>query len=142
MAKKEITAQFKLQAQAGQASPAALGPVLGANGVNPGQFIQQFNAATQQMQGKVVGCVVTVYADRSFTFEIKSSPASALIKEAAGLEKGSSNPSKEIVGRITRAQAQAIAEEKLKDLNAGSIEAAIRMIEGAARSMGVEVVED
>ncbi|MHC4975091.1 MAG: 50S ribosomal protein L11 [Planctomycetota bacterium] len=140
MAKKEITAQFKLMAPGGQATPAPpLGPVLGANGVNPGQFIQQFNAATAELNGKVVGVVVTVYNDRSFSFEIKSSPASVLIKEAAGIEKGSGEPNTNKVGRITFDQCRAIAEEKGKDLNAGSIDAGARVIAGTARSMGVEV---
>ncbi|MFG0257592.1 MAG: 50S ribosomal protein L11 [Phycisphaerales bacterium JB043] len=140
MAKKEITAQFKLMAPGGQATPAPpLGPVLGANGVNPGQFIQQFNAATAELNGKVVGCVVTVYNDRSFSFEIKSSPASVLIKEAAGIEKGSGEPNTNKVGKITFDQCRAIAEEKKNDLNAGSIDAGARVIAGTARSMGVEV---
>jgi len=142
MAKKEITEQFKITAPGGQATPAPpLGPVLGAKGVNPGQFIQQFNAATAALNGKVVGCVVTVYSDRSFTFEIKSSPASVLIKEAAGIEKGSGEPNKEKVGTITRDQVRKIVEEKQADLNSTSIESGMRVIEGTARSMGV-LVED
>lgn len=140
MAKKEITAQFKLMAPGGKATPAPpLGPVLGANGVNPGQFIQQFNAATGQLNGKVVGCVVTVYNDRSFTFEIKSSPASVLVAEAAGIQKGSGEPNKTKVGKITKDQVRKIAEEKFVDMNSGSVEAAMRVIEGTARSMGVTV---
>ena len=140
MAKKEVTAEFKLMAPGGQATPAPpLGPVLGANGVNPGQFIQQFNAATAQLNGKVVGCVVTVYNDRSFSFQIKSSPASVLIKEAAGLEKGSGEPNTNKVGKISRGQVEAIAKEKMEDLNAGKIESAMKIIEGTARSMGVTV---
>jgi large subunit ribosomal protein L11 len=140
MAKKQITAQFKLMAPGGKATPAPpLGPVLGANGVNPGQFIQQFNAATGALNGKVVGCVVTVYNDRSFTFEIKSSPASVLVAEAAGVQKGSGEPNKTKVGKITKAQVRKIAEEKFVDMNSGSVEAAMRVIEGTARSMGVTV---
>ena len=140
MAKKEITAQFKIVAPGGQATPAPpLGPVLGANGVNPGQFIQQFNSATAKLNGKVVGCVVTVYNDRSFTMQIKSSPASVLVKEAAGVEKGSGVPHTEKVGSITRAQCEAIAKEKMEDLNTATIESAMRMIEGTARSLGVTV---
>lgn len=140
MAKKEIVDQFKIMAPGGQATPAPpLGPVLGAKGVNPGQFIQQFNAATGQLNGKVVGCVVTVYNDRSFEMEIKSSPASVLIKEAAGVDKGSGEPHEKKVGKINAEQVRKIAEEKLDDLNAGSIEAAMRIIEGTARSMGVTV---
>ncbi|MCH7791362.1 MAG: 50S ribosomal protein L11 [Planctomycetes bacterium] len=140
--KKEITEVFKIQAPGGQATPAPpLGPVLGAKGVNPGQFIQQFNAATSQLNGKVVGCVVTLYSDRSFTFEIKSSPAAILIKTAAGIEKGSGVPHTDKVGSITRTQVRSIAEEKMADLNSGSIESAMRVIEGTARSMGVTVEE-
>lgn len=140
MAKKEITAQFKLMAPGGKATPAPpLGPVLGANGVNPGQFIQQFNAATGALNGKVVGCIVTVFNDRTFTFEIKSSPASVLIAEAAGVQKGSGEPNKNKVGKITKAQVRKIAEEKKADMNSASIEAAMRVIEGTARSMGVVV---
>jgi len=142
MAKKEVTEVFKIMAPGGQATPAPpLGPVLGAKGVNPGQFIQQFNAATAQLNGKVVGCVVTLFSDRSFSFEIKSSPASVLIKDAAGVEKGSGEPNTNKVGQITTEQVRKIAEEKLSDLNSGSIEAAMRLIEGTARSMGVTVVE-
>jgi large subunit ribosomal protein L11 len=140
MAKKEMIDQFKLMAPGGKATPAPpLGPVLGAKGVNPGQFIQQFNAATAQLNGKVVGVVVTVFNDRSFTFEIKSSPASVLIKEAAGVEKGSGVPNKDKVGTITREQVRKIAEEKMSDLNSLTVESAMRVIEGTARSMGVTV---
>jgi len=142
MAKKRIEKQFKIMAAGGQATPAPpLGPALGAAGINPGQFIQQFNDRTRDLNGKVVGCLVTVYNDRSFDFEIKSSPATVLIREAAGVEKGSGEPDKEKVGQITTAQVRQIAEEKIKDLNAGSVESAMRMIEGTARSMGVTVVE-
>ena len=140
MAKKEMIDRFKIQAPGGSATPAPpLGPVLGAKGVNPGQFIQKFNAATAQLKGKVVGCVVTVYNDRSFDFEIKSSPAAVLICEAAKIEKGSGVPNKDKVGKITREQCKKIAQEKMADLNASSIEAAMRIVEGQARSMGVTV---
>lgn len=140
MAKKEVTHVFKIMAPGGQATPAPpLGPVLGAKGVNPGQFIQQFNAATSKLGGKVVGCIITAYSDRSFEFEIKSSPASVLIKEAAGVDKGSGAPNSNKVGKITRDQVRKIAEEKKADLTAGSVEAAMRIIEGQARSMGVTV---
>lgn len=140
MAKKEITERFKIMAPGGKATPAPpLGPVLGAKGVNPGQFIQQFNAATAHLNGKVVGCIVTVYNDRSFEMEIKSSPASVMIKTEAGIEKGSSTPHTEKVGSLTKDQVRKIAEEKLVDLNANSVEAAMRIIEGTARSMGVTV---
>ncbi len=139
MAEKELIEQFKIMAPGGQATPAPpLGPVLGAKGVNPGQFIQQFNAATGQLNGKIVGCVVRVYNDRSFEFDIKSSPASVLIKEAAGLEKGSGEP-QNIVGSITAEQCKKIAEEKGEDLNAHDIDAAMKIIAGTARSMGITV---
>jgi large subunit ribosomal protein L11 len=140
MAKKEIKTVFKLMAPGGKATPAPpLGPVLGANGVNPGQFITQFNAKTAALNGKVVGCVVTVYTDKSFAMEIKSSPASVLIKEKAKAEKGSGEPNKTKVGKVKRADLEAIAKEKMADLNAGSMEAAVRIIEGQCRSMGVVV---
>jgi large subunit ribosomal protein L11 len=139
---KKIEKQFKIMAPGGQATPAPpLGPALGAAGVNPGQFIQAFNERTRELNGKIVGCVVTVFNDRSFDFEIKSSPAAVLIRDAAGVEKGSGEPDKEKVGQITREQVRQIAQEKLSDLNAGSVDAAMRMIEGTARSMGVTVVE-
>lgn len=140
MAKKEITTQFKVMAPGGTATPGPpLGPALGANGVNPGQFIQQFNAATAEKKGQVVGCVITVYQDRSFDFVIKSSPASALLKAAAGRDKGSGRPQDRDGGKVTSAQVRAIAEEKMEDLNAASVESAMRMIEGTARSMGIVV---
>lgn len=140
MAKKTVVKTFKLMAPGGTATPAPpLGPVLGGNQVNPGQFIQQFNAATGHLNGKLVGVVVTVYSDRSFSFEVKSSPASVLIKEAASIEKGSGVPNKDKVGKINSDQVRKIAEEKMADLNAGSVEAAMRIIEGTARSMGVLV---
>jgi len=140
MAKREVVNSFKLMAPGGSATPAPpLGPVLGANGVNPGQFIQQFNAATGHLNGKKVGCVVTVYSDRSFEMEIKSSPASVLILEAAGVDKGSGEPNTKKVGSINQDQIRKIAEEKMADLNASSIEAAMKQIEGTARSLGVTV---
>ena len=139
---KRITKQFKIMAPGGQATPAPpIGPALGANGINPGQFIQQFNERTKELRGKVVGCLITVFHDRSFEFEIKSSPASVLIREAAKIEKGSGEPNTNKVGTITKSQTRKIAEEKIKDLNAKNVEAAARMIEGSARSMGVSVVE-
>lgn len=137
---KEITTVFKIMAPAGAATPGPpLGPALGGNGVNPGQFIQQFNAATQPLKGMVVGCVITVYKDRSFTFEIKSSPASELLKKAAKVEKGSATPNSAKVGKVTRSQVQEIAKAKMADLNAANMESAMRMIEGSARSMGILV---
>ena len=126
----------------GIATPAPpIGPALGAAGVNPGQFVQAFNERTRDLNGKVVGCIITVYNDRSFDFEIKSSPAAVLVREAAGVEKGSGTPNTVKVGTITSDQVRSIAEEKLVDLNASTVEAAMRMIEGTARSMGV-VVKD
>ncbi|MFZ4575728.1 MAG: 50S ribosomal protein L11 [Phycisphaerales bacterium] len=140
MGKREVTNIFKLMAPGGTATPAPpLGPVLGSKGVNPGQFIQKFNAATAALKGKVVGCIVTVYSDRTFEFEVKSSPASVLIKDAAKIEKGSGVPNKNKVGKLTKAQVKKIAEEKMADLNSLSIEAAMRVIEGTARSMGVTI---
>ena len=137
---KKVTKVFKLMAPGGKATPAPpIGPVLGANGVNPGQFIVKFNEATRQFNGRLVGCVVTVYGDSSFDIEIKTSPASALIKDAIKLEKGSGTPNTAKVGKITKAQIRKIAEEKIKDLNTTSVDAAMRMIEGSARSMGVTV---
>jgi large subunit ribosomal protein L11 len=142
MAKKEVVNKIKIMAPGGKATPAPpLGPALGGAGLNPGQFVQQFNAKTAQLNGKVVGCVITIYNDRSFSFEIKSSPASVLIKEQAKIEKGSGVPNKDKVGKLKRSQVEAIAKEKMNDLNAGSIEAAMRIIEGQCRNMGVTVVE-
>jgi large subunit ribosomal protein L11 len=140
MAKKEITVQFKLQAPGGTATPAPpIGPALGQHGVNPGQFIQQFNAATSALKGKVVGVLVTVYKDRTFTFEVKSPPASVLLKDAVNAEKGSGEPNKNKIGKVTMEQCKAIAKEKIKDLNAFDEDHAARIIAGTARSMGITV---
>ncbi len=137
---KKVTKQFKIMAPGGKATPAPpLGPVLGANGVNPGQFITKFNDMTKAQNGRIVVAVVTVYGDRTFDITLKSSPASELIKEAAKAEKGSGKPNTDKVGKITSAQVRKIAEEKMEDLNAGCIEAAMKIIEGTARSMGVTV---
>lgn len=137
---KQVTKQFKIMAPGGKATPAPpIGPALGANGVNPGQFIQQFNDRTKALNGRVVGCVITVYNDRSFEFEIKSSPASVLILDAIKIEKGSGTPNGPKIGKLSKVQLEAIAKEKMEDLNAGSLEAAMRTIAGTARSMGVEV---
>ena len=142
MAKKEITNQFKLQAPGGKATPAPpIGPALGANGVNPGQFITKFNAATAALKGKVVGVEVTVYTDRTFDFIIKSPPASVMIKDIINIEKGSGEPNKNKVGKITKAQLKKLAEEKLKDLNAYDLEGGIKILAGTARSMGVDVID-
>lgn len=140
MAKKEITSVFKLQAPGGTATPAPpIGPALGQHGVNPGQFIQQFNAATAALKGKVVGVLVTVYKDRTFSFEIKSPPASVLLKDAVKAEKGSGVPNKNKIGTITMAKCREIAHEKIKDLNAFDEDHAARIIAGTARSMGIVV---
>jgi large subunit ribosomal protein L11 len=140
--KKELVTSFKVMAPAGAATPGPpLGPALGGNGVNPGQFIQQFNAATAPMKGRIVGCIINVYSDRSFDFVIKSSPASELLRLAAKLEKGSATPNSNKVGKVTKSQVKQIATEKMADLNAGSVDSAMRMIEGSARAMGITVVE-
>jgi large subunit ribosomal protein L11 len=139
---KRLVKQFKVMAPGGQATPAPpLGPALGAAGINPGQFVQQFNDRTRELNGKVVGCLIRVYHDRSFDFEVKSSPASVLILEAASVEKGSGTPNTQKVGSITRDQLRAIAQEKLADLNAPDVEAAMKIIAGTARSLGVTVGE-
>ena len=137
---KKITKVFKIMAPGGKATPAPpLGPVLGANGVNPGQFITKFNDMTRELNGRVVGCIVTVYGDRTFDLEIKSSPVSVMIQAALKIEKGSGTPNTVKVGKISKAQVRKIAEEKLKDLNTRNVEAAMRVVEGTARSLGVTV---
>ena len=142
MAKKEITSVFKIQAPGGTATPAPpIGPALGANGVNPGQFIQQFNAATAHLKGTPVGVVITVYKDRTFEFEVKSPPAAVLVRNAAGVPKGSGVPHTQKVGKITQAQLRTIAEEKAKELTGHTTEAMMRTIAGTARSMGIDVVD-
>lgn len=139
MAKKVIK-KLKLQVPAGAATPAPpLGPALGQAGVNIGDFVSKFNEQTKDMRGEVVSVVLSVYEDRSYDFILKSSPASNLITKAAGIEKGSSNPNSKKVGSITKKQVQEIAERKMDDLNAKDIEGAMRIIEGTARSMGVDV---
>jgi large subunit ribosomal protein L11 len=140
MAKKVLT-RIKLQARGGQASPAPpVGPALGQHGVNIMEFVKSFNAQTQSDMGTVIPVVITVYEDRSFTFVTKSPPAAVLIKQALSLEKGSAEPHRDKVGRITRDQLRQIAEQKMSDLNANDIDAAAKIIAGTARSMGVEVV--
>ena len=140
MARKVLT-QIKLQAPAGQASPAPpVGPALGQHGVNIMEFVKAFNAQTQSDAGTVIPVVITVYEDRSFTFVTKSPPAAVLIKQALSLEKGSSEPYREKVGTITQDQLRQIAERKMGDLNANDIDAAAKIIAGTARSMGVDVV--
>ena len=131
-----------MQAPGGQATPGPpIGPALGQHGVNIGQFVQQFNAATSSLDGMPVGVLVTIYADRSFTFQVKSPPAPVLLKDAAKLEKASGEAGKETMGTVTQAQVREIAERKLADLNTTSLEAACRMIEGTARSLGIEVAD-
>jgi large subunit ribosomal protein L11 len=139
MAKKVLTT-IKLQATGGAASPAPpVGPALGQHGVNIMEFVKAFNAQTQNDAGTIVPVVITVYEDRSFTFVVKTPPAAVLIKQAANIEKGSGEPNREKVGTISAAQVRQIAERKLPDLNANDVEQAAKIIEGTARSMGVEV---
>ncbi len=139
MAKKVIT-QIKLQIPAGKANPSPpVGPALGQHGVNIMEFCKAFNAKTQNQEGLIIPVVITVYADRSFTFITKTPPASVLLKKTAGLVKGSGEPNKNKVGKVTPAQVREIAQTKLPDLNANDLEAAIRIIEGTARSMGIEI---
>ena len=141
MAKKIVT-KIKLQCPAGQATPAPpVGPALGQHGVNIGQFVQQFNDRTRDQQGTIIPVEITVYSDRSCEFILKSAPAAVLLKQAANIAVGSGEPNKNKVGRVTREQIRQIAERKQKDLNAATVEAAMRIIEGTARSMGVELGE-
>ena len=143
MAKKKVTAIIKLQCPAQKATPAPpIGPALGPHGVSAPQFVQQFNDRTKSFEaGLTVPVVITVYADKSFTFILKTPPAAVLIKKALHLEKASGVPNKEKVGTITRAQLEEIAKMKMPDLNAASVEAAMSMVEGTARSMGVTISE-
>jgi large subunit ribosomal protein L11 len=137
---KKVIGQIKLQIAGGQATPAPpVGPALGQAGVNIMDFCKAFNAKTQKDQGVITPVVITVYADRSFTFITKTPPAAFLLRKAAGVEKGSGEPNREKVGRVSRAQVEEIAKTKMPDLNAASTEAAMRIIEGTARSMGLEV---
>jgi large subunit ribosomal protein L11 len=137
---KKITKVIKLQIPAGKANPAPpLGPALGQAGINIGEFVNQFNSQTQEMMGMIVSTVINVYDDRSFDFVLKSSPATSLILKAAGIQKGSGKNASKKAGSITKAQVQEIAETKMEDLNANDIEAAMKIIEGSCRSMGVEV---
>jgi large subunit ribosomal protein L11 len=139
---KKVVGQIKLQIPAGQANPSPpVGPALGQRGVNIMEFCKAFNAQTQNMQGLVIPVIVTVYADRSFTFITKSPPASILLLKAAGLEKGSAEPNKTKVGKVTRAQVEEIAKTKLKDLTAADLQAAVNTVAGTARSMGIEIAD-
>ena len=140
---KKIKTVIKLQVPAGQANPAPpIGPALGQHGLNIAEFCQKFNEATREKQpGEVTPVEITVFEDRSYTFVTKTPPASELLKKAAGIQKGSGESLKKKVGKVTRAQIQEIAEKKMPDLNAKNIEGAMRIIEGSARQMGIEVVE-
>ena len=140
---KKVIAVVKLQIEAGKANPAPpVGPALGQHGVNIMQFCKEYNARTQSQAGMIIPVEITIYQDRSFTFVTKTPPAKDLLLKAAGIEKGSAQPNTVKVGTVTRDQVREIAEIKMKDLNAKDIEGAMRMIEGTARSMGLEIVED
>jgi large subunit ribosomal protein L11 len=139
---KKVIASVKLLVPAGQANPAPpVGPALGQHGVNIMEFCKAFNARTQNQEGMLIPVILTVYADRSFSFITKTPPASVLLKKAAGVAKGANNPGKEEVGKVTKQQALDIAKRKLEDLNAVDLENAFRIIEGTARSMGIQIVE-
>jgi large subunit ribosomal protein L11 len=138
---KKVTGYIKLQIPAGQATPAPpVGPALGQHGVNIMEFCKTFNARTAKDQGLIIPVVITVYSDRSFTFVTKTPPASILLLRAAGLQKGSGVPNKNKVGKVTKKQVEDIAKTKMPDLNAASLDAAIKTVEGTARSMGIEVI--
>lgn len=138
---KEVVAKIKLQAKGGQATPAPpIGPALGQHGVNIGQFVSQFNDRTKQFNGTVLPVEITVFKDKSFVFLVKSPPAAELLKQAAQVAKGSGVPNKEKIGKVTPKQVEEIAKTKMNDLNAFSVEQAMRIIEGTARSMGIEIV--
>lgn len=139
---KKVKAIVKLQIPAGKATPAPpVGPALGQHGVNIMGFVKEYNERTAAQTGMIIPVEITVYEDRSFTFVTKTPPAADLIKKAAGIEKGAANVGTQVAGTLTRAQVRQIAETKLKDLNANDVEAAVRMIEGSARSMGIKVVD-
>jgi len=140
---KQVMAKVKLHVTGGQGTPAPpVGPALGQHGVNIGEFVSRFNEMTRDQQGVTIPVEITIYNDRTFTFITKSPPASVLLKQAAGVVKGSPVPNREKVGKVTRAQVEEIAKRKLEDLNTRSLEAAVRQIEGTARSMGIEIVEN
>jgi len=138
---KPIKTVVKLQIPAGKATPAPpVGTALGPHGINIGDFVRKYNEATAKMEGEIVPVQITIYQDRSFDFKLKTPPASDLLRRAAGVEKGSGVPNRAKVGKVKRADVRAIAERKIEDLNAESVEAAMKIIEGTARSMGIEVV--
>lgn len=140
--KKKVMAVVKLQVPAGKATPAPpVGPALGQHGVNIMAFVKEYNERTAAQAGLIIPVEITVYEDRSFTFVCKTPPASVLLKKAAGIEKGSGEPNKKKVARVPLSKVKEIAETKMQDLNATSLEAAVRMVKGTARSMGIEVVE-
>ncbi|MBN2843816.1 MAG: 50S ribosomal protein L11 [Sedimentisphaerales bacterium] len=142
MAKKQITAQVKVQAPGGKATPAPpIGPALGQHGINIGQFVSQFNDRTKEFNGMIIPCIITVYSDRSFDFVLKSPPTSVLLKKAANIAQGSGEPNSNKVGKVNMAQVNEIAKTKMEDMNCGKMESAIKMIAGTARSMGIEVVD-
>jgi len=139
---KAIKVKIKLQAKGGQATPAPpVGPALGQHGVNIGQFVSQFNERTKSLNGTVVPVVISVFADKSFTFEVKSPPAAVLLKQAAEIAKGSGIPNREKIGKVSAEQVRKIAETKFKDLNAYDLDQAEKIIRGTARSMGVEIID-
>ncbi len=139
---KKLKAIVRLQIEAGKANPAPpIGPALAGHGINLMAFCKEYNARTANRPGEIIPAEITVYTDGSFTFILKTPPASVLLKKAAGVEKGSSNPPREKVGKVTRAQVREIAEQKMKDLNAIDIEGAMRQIEGTARNMGIQIVD-
>jgi large subunit ribosomal protein L11 len=139
---KEITAQVKLQCPAGQATPAPpVGPALGQHGVNIGQFVKQFNDETRAQAGLIIPVIITVYKDRTFTLQYKSPPAAVLLKRAAKLATAAKTPGSQVAGQVSRAQVREIAQLKMKDLNTVHVEAAMRMVEGTARSCGIQVVD-
>ncbi|TVL98703.1 MAG: 50S ribosomal protein L11 [Candidatus Brocadia sp. WS118] len=139
---KEILTKIKLQCPGGQATPAPpVGPALGQHGVNIGQFVKQFNDKTKELQGILTPVEITVFKDKTFTFILKSPPASVLLKQLAGIAKGSSEPNKQKVGQVSRQQVREIASKKLADLNADNLDAAAKVIEGTARNMGIKVVD-
>jgi large subunit ribosomal protein L11 len=139
---KEITAYVKLQCPAGQATPAPpVGPALGQHGINIGQFVKQFNDETRAQAGLIIPVIITVFKDRTFSLKYKSPPASVLLKRAAKLASAAKTPGSQVAGQVTRAQVREIAQLKVKDLNTGNVEAAMRMVEGTARSCGIQVVD-